>query len=467
MRKQTPSVDCEQAFPADPDFAQLKVAIDPSLMLEIFRTHLKPVSGRACDIQDCTPVRFRCRQSSSRCVLQYALRLVERASGRRRESWVTAIRHAEPGRTEAHWAELKAADLWRRIPEELLTFEPLGFIPELQMLVEVFPFDPRLPTLPMVLRGPSPEQQRRLLTHFGPGDWQIEDQTVEPMRYRTELGGVLRYTLHARDAAESRAQTKRFYAKVYRRDRGEQTWKLLQYLRGDANATRNEFAVVNAIDYSSELQCLLLEEAPGRSLQDVFLDGGDSVGAARRVARAVAAFNQSNIPGFRSHSPEDQIDYLNRTAALLRWLCPNSRALIDGIVNDVSRGLVVVPCAPIHWDLKTDHIFLDAGRVIFIDVDTVAEGDPVRDPAHLLAHIVCRIGLPTWSAEEARVASRAFVEEYFSHAPPAWRERLPVQYAAAVVESAAGIFKRQEPQWRERVTACIEEARHALSGGFK
>jgi hypothetical protein len=467
MLKELPSAVCEEDFPDDPDFPQLKVATDPALMLEVFRTHLKPVSRKAYHIQDCTPVRFRCRQSSSRFVLQYSLHLVERSNGRHCDPWVTLVGHAEPGRTEELWTELKAADSWRGIPETLLTFEPLSFIPDLKMLVEVFPYDSRLPTLPVVLSGPSPELQRRLLAHFGPGDWQLEEQIVEPMRYRTELGGVLRYTLHARNAVTSRTQTKRFYAKVYRGERGERTWKLLQHLCDNPAATRGEFAVVRPIDYCRERQCLVLEEAPGRALQEVLLNGGDSLTAARRVARAVAAFNQSAVPGGCLHTPQDQIKYLTKTAALLQWICPKTSEWFDKIVAEVSTRLVAVEVAPIHWDLKTDHVFLDDDRVIFIDVDTVAWGDPVRDPAHLLAHIICRIGLPTWAVEASRAAGRAFVEEYFTHVPPSWHERFDAQYAAAVVETAAGIFKRQEPQWAEKVTACINEAHHALSGGFR
>ena len=466
MLKELTSAVCEEVFPDDPDFPELKVAADPALMLEVFRTHLKPVAGKAYDIQDCTPVRFRCRQSSSRFVLQYSLRLVERPSGRQCDPWVTVVRHAESGRTEELWTELRAAGTWRELPEALLTFEPLSFIPELNLLVEVFPYDSRLPTLPLVLSGPSPELQQRLLARFGPGDWQIEEQTIEPVRYRTELGGVVRYTLRARNEVTSRTQTKRFYAKVYREARGERTWRLLQHLCDNPAATRGEFAVVSPIDYCSERQCLVLEEAPGRALQEVLLDGRDSVAAARRVARAVAAFNQGAVPVGHLHTPQDQIKNLTKTAALLRWTCPGASEWLDEIVDDVSSRLVTVAVAPIHWDLKTDHVFLDDGRVIFIDVDTVAWGDPVRDPAHLLAHIICRIGLPTWSVEASRAAGRAFVEEYFTHVPPSWRERLDAQYAVAVVETAVGIFKRQEPQWPEKVTACIEEAHQALSGGF-
>src|SRR5438045_514346 len=134
MLKELPSAVCEKVFPSDPDFPQLKIATDPALMLEVFRTHLKPASGKAYDIEDCTPVRFRCRQSSSRYVLQYSLRLVEQSSGRHCSPWVTVVGHATPGRAEALWTELRAAGSWRRIPEALLTFELLSSIAGLRLL---------------------------------------------------------------------------------------------------------------------------------------------------------------------------------------------------------------------------------------------------------------------------------------------------------------------------------------------
>jgi len=64
-------------FPADADFPQLAIASDPARMLELFRRHLEPAAGKRYRIETCVPLRFRCRQSTARCVLQYALRLLE------------------------------------------------------------------------------------------------------------------------------------------------------------------------------------------------------------------------------------------------------------------------------------------------------------------------------------------------------------------------------------------------------
>src|SRR5256885_17207275 len=136
-----------EAFPADPDFPQLAVASDPARMLEVFRTHLAPTPGRQVEIEDCIPFRFRYRQSTSRCVLQYTLRLRERtgegggSDERRCEQSVTGVVYAGDGEAERQWREGRAADPRREIPPQWLAFEPVAFIPALATLAGVFPYD--------------------------------------------------------------------------------------------------------------------------------------------------------------------------------------------------------------------------------------------------------------------------------------------------------------------------------------
>src|SRR5437660_11700423 len=97
-------------FPADPDFPQLAIASDPEQMLELFRRHLEPAAGKRYRIETCVPVRFRCRQSTARCVLQYTLRLHEPGNCRRREQGVTGLIYAQTGAAERLWQELPASD---------------------------------------------------------------------------------------------------------------------------------------------------------------------------------------------------------------------------------------------------------------------------------------------------------------------------------------------------------------------
>ena len=465
MRKQAlPAAVCMDGFPRDPDFPQLETASDAGLMLQVFRQHLKAVSGKAYRIEECVPFRFRCRQSTSRCVLQYTLRVVDPSNGRRWEQWVTGVVYAAAGEAERLWRELRVADPRPEIPEQWLAFEPVDFIPDLQMLVQVFPYDRKLQNLRLVLGGPLHELEPLLLTGLEPSRWRTEHRTVEPMRYRTELGAALRYTLRVRDRLTGKGQTRRCYLKVYRNERGAETFRLLQALTDKARAGESPYRVVRPIAYVPELRTLALEEARGTALQQMLLHGGDWRAALRAVARAVAAFNQADVPLTEHHCLADQLADVNRAASLVQWACPELRAQVEALTAAVGDGLTNVPPAPIHRDLKADHIFVSGDWVCFIDLDSVVLGDPVRDPAHLVAHITARVGLDGLPADEARRAADVFVDEYFAHVPPGWRDRFLLHCVGALIEVAGGIFKRQEPEWRDKVAAAVAAAHRAASG---
>src|SRR5213592_1566181 len=284
------------------------------------------------------------------------------------------------------------------------------------------------------------------------------------MRYRTELGAALRYTLGARDPVTGKGETRRCYLKVYRNERGAQTFQLLHALADNARGGGGPYDVVRPIAYVPDLRTLALEEARGTALQQILLRGDDSRAALRAVARAVAAFNQDDLAPAERHSLADQLADVNRAASLVQWARPELRAEVEALAAAVGAGLTNVPPAPIHRDLKADHIFVSGDRVCFIDLDSVVLGDPVRDPAHLVAHILARVGLDALPADQARRAADVFVAEYFARVPPAWRDQFLLHCAGALIEVAGGIFKRQEPSWPEKVEAAVAEAHRTASG---
>lgn len=454
------------AFPADRDFPQLALAHDPARMLGVFRTHLKPMAGKAYHIEDCVPFRFRCRQSTSRCVLQYTLRLLDPGSGRRWNQWVTGLLYARDGDAERLWRDMCADDPRRDIPDPWLTFEPVDFIRDLNMVVQVFPYDRRLRSLGHVMRGGWRDLESRLLGRLGGGDggaWHVAERTIEPTRYRTELGAALRYTLRVVGARAPGSRTLRSYLKVYRDDRGARTFELLRSLARTTGDGRRPYATIAPVGYWPDLRTLALEEAPGIALQQILLQGGDPIPAMRAVGQAVAALNQDHLAIERRASRSDQLDDLRLAATLVQWACPTARADVQAIMTAIAADLADVPPAPIHGDLKTDHVFLSDDRVLFIDLDSAALGDPVRDPAHLFAYVVCGVGLDALPAERARAAATAFADEYFRHVPREWSRRFALHCAGALLEVASGIFRRQDPGWRDRMAAAIDAARRALA----
>ena len=467
MRARAPGTgDGLGAYPVDPDFPQLEVASDPAKMLRIFRAHLNPVDGNRCRILDCAPVRFRCRQSTSRCVLQYRLRVEEPSTGRQWDEWVTGLIYAEPGEAKRLWQTLRATDPGQEIPGPWRTFEPVSAVPELDMLIQIFPYDRRLPQLGRVLDWASRDLATLLLPRLGPGEWQAVATTIETSRYRTELGAVLRCSLLAREAETGRQETVRCYLKVYRNERGGETFEMLQSWSQRAAQSPRPYSVVRPVTYRSDLRTLVLEEAPGASLQSLLLENRDPTAAVRAVARAVAALHQDDVGVTRAHGLIDQLDQVERASALVQWACPHVRSEVRAITAAVVAGLKEVPPSPFHGDLKADHVFLSDGRVIFVDLDSIALGDPVRDAAHFCSYILGRVGLEAIPTEQARALATDFTAEYFSHVPRSWRQQFSLHSAGALVEVACGIFRHQEPRWLDMATAAIAEARRALSGGL-
>jgi streptomycin 6-kinase len=450
-----------EGFPFDPDFPQLPIATNPDIMLGIFRAKLKPVAGKRYEIQDCKPFRFRCRQSKSRHVLQYTLRIADPSTGRRWDQSVTGILYADERKAERRWQEMQAKDPTRGIPSEWLTFEPVDIIPSLGMLVQIFPYDRRLRTLGPVMGDAARRVDPLLLTRLGPGEWEVEDRKVEPARYRTERGAALRYVIRARDVRSARHETLTCYLKVYRNERGQETWEFLQLMAGKAEAGPRPYDVIRPIAYLTEHRTLAIEEAPGLPLNQLLLRAGDPVEAVRPAARALAAFHQDDIPATRHESLADRLEAIRNAATLVEWACPGAQDTIRAITAEVTAGLEEAPPTPIHGDLKPDHLFVAGRQVVFIDLDSVAFGDPVRDVASLFALIASRAGMRSMPADRARATAAAFVDEYFRHTPSSWGERLPLHCAGAFLEVATGIFRSQEPGWREMIAWTIEAAQRA------
>ncbi len=274
----------------------------------------------------------------------------------------------------------------------------------------------------------------------------------------------MRYTVQARDVATGRSAEKRFYVKTYADERGARTHQGLQALYERADASRDGVTVGRPIAYVKDLSALVQEEAPGISLHQILLADRESVAAVRKVARAVAAFNQEAVAISSHHASPDEAAALKRSADLLRWGCPQLRADVEAIVGAIASGRADTPRGPTHGDLKPEHFLLDDDRISLLDLHSFALADPVLDPATVLAQLSgLRFRVPV-PYDRLRIATRAFAEEYFARAPRAWRSRLPLHYAGAILNVAVSFFRRQEPRWPDTIASMVQQARDSLTG---
>jgi tRNA A-37 threonylcarbamoyl transferase component Bud32 len=451
--------------PADPIFPKLEVAKDPELMREVFQRHLQPLDGKTYQILECQ-LSYIHHRKALRYVAHYDLRFAEPELGCDRSTLVTGVMYAG-GRTRRTWEKLQRTEPEQNIPDTLGTFEPVSYIPDLDMLVQVFPYDHRLPALPLLMTGPPPELEPLLLAQFGLGDWRAEAWDVEPIRYRAVQRAALRLTAQARDAVAGRAEKRRFYAKIYlKEEEGEQAYQVLRALWEKACTGDVGFTVPRPIAYLGSLRTLLQEEVPGKSLQLKLHKRQEAIPAVRRVAEALAALHLTEVVAPRTRPLRDEVAVLERAGKALLSACPHLGSKIEEIVGAVVDGLEEGPLAPIHGDLKPAHIMVNGDSVALIDLDKVVMADPVLDIAQFLFPLARIAPRSRLSQEERlrRALAQVFVEEYFVHVPQAWRVRLPLHYAGAALKKAAASSRNRSPGWSEKIEVLLMEAESSLAG---
>jgi aminoglycoside phosphotransferase (APT) family kinase protein len=254
------------------------------------------------------------------------------------------------------------------------------------------------------------------------------------------------------------------YLKVYREAEAAATTLAVT----DALARRNDqgdpdrFVIPETVAFDRELRALVLrEERAERTLDEEIRSAPDPAPAARRVARALADLHRSAVPLPTERTLQADLASLEADARRLALALPSVGSEVRSRVGLVLRELAARagPRAPTHGDLKGDHILLDPGRLVLLDWDFAATADPVLDAGYLLAHLMALPHRAAVRKENAERAVRAFAEEYRSLVPDAWGSRLAPSYVAGIVQVAGGFFRRQEPDWREKVLQLLREGR--------
>ena len=357
----------------------------------------------------------------------------------------------------------------------------VAYVPELDLLLQTFPFDHRLPALEQLMTGPVPGLADPLLARFGPGDWRLEGWDAEPVRYRVDLRACVRLTVRATEIQTGSTAEGRFFAKIYARaEEAERAWGIQREVAAALGAEHEPLAVAPLVAYLPEARILVQAEATGVSLLHLlrFNTGENATesNAVRRTARAIAALHRLGVAAPPPRIALGRLDpqRLRRTTALIRAARADLAPLLAEIEVGVLAGLTALgeaPAVPVHGDLKPAHVLFDHDRVVVLDLDRFAAGDAMQDVTSMLIHL----SRERRGRKDTRALTRAFVTEYFADAPTGWEQRLATHYAWALLGEAATAAKsaaqtaaraaEDRARHEQRLSFFLEEAQAVLAGG--
>ena len=390
-------------------------------MRGILERYLQPPAPPAYRVRDCRLTHVR-QRDGSRFSVQYDVRFEVPETGRVWDRVVSGVSFGG-SRTRRAWEEARdTVPAPPAIEADQPALPPFAYVPDLDMLVQVFPHDHGLPALARLVAGPPPELLPALLAGFGPGEWAVLAWEAEPVRYRLGIRAALRLGIRVGDAAAGRVAERNAYAKVYGdAEKGRQGAHAQRDLH-DRAAAGAAFAVAEPIAYVERLQTLVQGEVGGVSLHALLRQQDDPTPALRAAARAVAGFHRLDLAAPPRRAGKEIPRPLRKAQERLRSERPDLAREVAGLLEAVAVGLGGVPPGPTHGDLKPNHILLDGDRVALIDFDDLAEGDPLRDVANLVAQLA-----QIRSDDQAGTAVRVFLDEYLAHAPATCRARLPTR----------------------------------------
>ena len=75
-----------------------------------------------------------------------------------------------------------------------------AYVPDLDLLLQVFPFDHELPALEPLMAGTLAGLRAPILARFGPGEWRLDEWHSESVRYRVDLRASVKLTVRATES---------------------------------------------------------------------------------------------------------------------------------------------------------------------------------------------------------------------------------------------------------------------------
>jgi hypothetical protein len=439
----------DQPFPWDP-VLPLARALDPSAMLSIFRQRLAP--ERDVRFEQCSVdvVRYR---PGARATVQYTVRTIDGATGERSERWITALLYP-PERARHVWRTLAMTAPSAAGTGDVLP--PVALAPDAHILLQTFPFDRWLPSLPDLLEPAVFADRLSPPGNVRGGRW-----SAEPIRYRAGLGCAFRWSLEAPGPQGT------WYAKAYPDDQGAVTFGVLRGLRARRDRVAPQAEAVDVPEglvYLERHRALVQKEVPGRPLSDFLLDENDLVPLMQRVAQGLARWQASLPMPAPPRATGDGLEDARRAGELVSWVQPSLGDTVREVVARVAdRQEEVVPACT-HGDFKPDHVVVRADRIAFLDLDSYSLGDPIRDVGSMLARMAAMALRHPAAAGRIAAAGRTFVEAYFERVPSGWIERLPSCHARALLVEAAGCFRHQARGWAGMMETLVQQAFEALDG---
>lgn len=340
------------------------------------------------------------------------------------------------------------------------------FVPGIQLIVPVFPFDPKLKILPKFFQSESSSTILGGLSQIQNLNGTARITRVEILGYRLERRSLLSLVIQEKNRIIS------IVAKLVRPEKAAGIFTALRELEntGFNQQTDDQIGVPHPIAHSLE-GIVWLEKIDEPSLHD--LTGTDAfVSACQAAGRTLNKLHRAVLKNLSLYSVEEEWKRLKEMILETAQIYPELADQLTNTFSLLNRDVPVLrkeEMTPVHRDFYDKQLLVGPKRVTLIDTDTLALGDPALDVGNFLAHLVLRAGQHPEAKQTMRDAHRLFTEEYrvatnWADAETFWK-RVGWWETATLLRLACLYSLR--PRWKELAPFLLEEAQKRISAPGK
>ena len=282
-------------------------------------------------------------------------------------------------------------------------------------MTQIIRHDPDSPSFnePILHGLTDVEFVRDLLTTeaFDPGSQQQLEGFETRILKRHLRKVIIDYTLKFKDSTRN-------YIGLYRESdqRLGHTFSVMKTLRSNGFGQESNLRVPSPVLYIPALSFLMMEQAEGQPLREIFESRMDSGPYVKGAARWLAKLHNSNVRLDGEFFRDDEIEASRRYARAGSWLLPTLKSDIQSISSqliDVQKTLPLHARKPIHGDYHPRNIIVSPDLTTVIDFEEARMGDPAFDVGYFVAQTKMTHGLGDATVQ----AVEAFIQEYQENQP--------------------------------------------------
>ena len=339
--------------------------------------------------------------------------------------------------------------------------EPYQHLPDLDMIVWLFPNDPALSHLPECI---DPAKVRRHLPYDrlpsgfdGPED--ILEVDAEVVHYRPEIRCTTQYRLQW-GAADS-AQKITLFGKTFRDDQGKALLERSNALLRESERDADSFLIAQPLGYSEEINTIWQTGLYGNPLVDS-INKTSVHNLLKTVASGLAVLHQSGLRSPVKITLVQHMLEIKKKIAKLVQAFPQLSEPLKSIEQQLEQGsteFYPLPDTIIHADFTVQQLLVCGDKIACFDFDEFSMGDPTQDVANFIVDCYFR----NFDRDLLPIVISRFLHAYqrkVGYEIPA--NGLNWYIKMLFVTKAYRFYLQQKPRLEDEIMAVLELARDSL-----